>query len=148
PEPSLTEQLEAAIGLCYMASKNDDNYQPDYAAHFLGQFLVDFTRKYEGDRQNAKEKQTESWQYHAARLKQAMKGMQAEHDGNNGGLPDEYSKYMLASLNQTPDLLNNIAAGKVANAQALNTWLGEKQPKSVIMYKKDDKSVVKPAAGE
>ncbi len=50
PPPSLTEQVEAAAGLCRMQLKNVDKYQPEVAAYAIGRVVVDFATQYDKDR--------------------------------------------------------------------------------------------------
>ena len=44
PEPRMDERVEAAIGVAHAQAGLDKDYQPDYAAHQLGLFVVDFIR--------------------------------------------------------------------------------------------------------
>src|SRR5207245_6187826 len=41
PEPSLAEQVEAAVGICQLHSKELEQYNADYAAYHIGRFIVE-----------------------------------------------------------------------------------------------------------
>src|SRR5205814_9294276 len=42
PEPNVMEQVEAAIGICQLQPKLTKDYNVDYAAYQVGEFVVDF----------------------------------------------------------------------------------------------------------
>src|SRR5262249_17234049 len=74
PEASLSEKLEAAVGLCQLQTNLADGYQPDYAAHAVGQFAVELAKEF-NNRKNAGAGQIEDypWKYYATRLFDALK---------------------------------------------------------------------------
>ena len=51
PEPRMDERVEAAIGVARAQPEFDKDYQPDYAAHQLGLFVVDFVAHYGQEKQ-------------------------------------------------------------------------------------------------
>lgn len=49
PEPSLSEKIEAALGLCNMKYKDMPEYIPELGVHLVGATLVEFTNEYNKD---------------------------------------------------------------------------------------------------
>jgi hypothetical protein len=49
PEPSMSEKIEAAVGLCNMKYPNMPEYNPHVAVFLVGQTLVEFTSEYNKD---------------------------------------------------------------------------------------------------
>ncbi len=49
PEPNLSEQVEAAIGVCRLQPALLDNYNVDFAAYHVGQFVKELARNYKPD---------------------------------------------------------------------------------------------------
>src|SRR5262249_16616440 len=76
PDPTLSEQFEAALGLCRMQSKNYKDYQPDYVAQHVGYFLNEFITRYNDDR--TKTVRSEAWRVQAVRMQQALEEMQTD----------------------------------------------------------------------
>jgi hypothetical protein len=80
PEPRTDERVEAAIGVARAQPALDPAYQPDYAAHQLGLFVVDFLSRYVQEKQAAKPDQlpSEPWKVEASRLIEALEFMKAQ----------------------------------------------------------------------
>src|SRR5262249_41520165 len=72
PEPRLDERAEAAIGVGYLQGKLYESYQPDYAAHYVGWFLVDLANQYQEEKQD--QKRRFPYRHLAARLSEALTG--------------------------------------------------------------------------
>jgi hypothetical protein len=71
-EPSMSERVAAAIGICQLQSKLCPEYQVDYAVSQLGQFLVEFLAAYNGKQGK------EEWKVHAARLATALEELKED----------------------------------------------------------------------
>ncbi|MBV9122328.1 MAG: hypothetical protein JO112_03070 [Planctomycetes bacterium] len=137
PSPSLSEQAEAAIGLGQMQNKRFANYQPDYAAYFVGLFLVDFVTRAGGDQRSATPSQ--AWKYQALRLSNAMDTWQ----GDPGVSP-----YVKGVAARGSTVLKNITAGQTVDPtslQALRDQVGANPPQPTLIQG-DAGSVVKPGA--
>lgn len=131
PEPSFSEQLEAAIGICKMQSKNYKEYQPDYAAQHLGYFLSDFMTRYNDDR--TKTLRSEAWKIQAVRLQQALDELGSENK----------DVYIAALITKAKPLLAKIEGDMVPQANVVGDWVKGKPAKSTTLYKGDDNSAVK-----
>jgi hypothetical protein len=84
PEPSLKEQLYAAVALCRLQPQLCKEYQPDYAAYYTGRFVVDFIQGYNnfGQRANQdKGEKREAWKLLAADLITALRKQRAVLEG-------------------------------------------------------------------
>jgi hypothetical protein len=93
PPPILSEQVEAAIGVCRLPSQPEDAYQPDLALALVGRFIAgelveQYNRDWErtGDttltRNKEKKIAAEPWKTHAARLAQALTDMKTATKGD------------------------------------------------------------------
>ena len=67
-QPTFSEQIEAAIGICLMKPRLYPNYYVPYALQQLGQFFLDFADDYEKDRNKPVKKA--AWRYESVRLQQ------------------------------------------------------------------------------
>lgn len=131
PEPSFSEQLEAAIGLCKMQAKNYKEYQADYAAQHLGYFLSDFMTRYNDDR--TKTLRSEAWKIQAVRLQQALDELGSESK----------DAYIATLITKAKPLLAKIEGDMVPQANVVGDWVKGKPSKSTTLYKGDDSSAVK-----
>jgi hypothetical protein len=143
PPASLSERLEAAFGLCHLQTNLADNYQPDYAAHVVGLFLVDFAKEFNN---NANIKPGEikpfPWKLWAGNLLLALQGWkEANPKGTNSSgeyiekLADKYKSTLLTVQKQQ---------GQV-DVNDLKTWLGTPPP-STSLFKNHPEMSVKAAA--
>lgn len=139
PVPTLSEQVEAAIGLMQMQSKRYDNYQPDYAAFHLGYFLVDYVGKYNEDRQKESTIRSEPWKIQSARMQQALQQMLAEN---------KKSPYVIEFCPKADGYLKQVERGEPVQIKNLRDWLQQKPPKATSLFKDDDKTVVKIPSNE
>jgi hypothetical protein len=152
PEPSLSEQIEAAIAIARLNPKLADSYQADYALNQVGHFLAEFLAGYENERaeltrkkDEEKEKDarllTQAWLVQAARMAEALdelKEIIGTRDGYATGLIDHYTNPLRAVQNKSPTSPTDLAA-----------WL-RKNPVPAgkgSVYKGDDKSVVRTGSG-
>lgn len=97
PEPTPSEQVEAAIGVCKLQSRNYGDYQPDYVADQLGRYLLDYGEKYEAER-NAAGAKTRPWRDDSARLDQALGTFQHDRLGAKGQKIVNTARVMLQSI--------------------------------------------------
>src|SRR5262249_6781592 len=83
PPPSLTEQAEAAIGLCHLQSSLSKEYNLDAASYEVGKFLVDFIGEY--STQRATKQGLIPWKLYRMRLVLALDALnsQAKEPGAN-----------------------------------------------------------------
>jgi hypothetical protein len=139
PEPTLTEQVEAAVGVCQLKAKIlPDDYQADYVAYQVGQFIAEFADRYNQERQENPSKPSEPWKVHAARLAAALTELQADVERTPA------APYLTKLVEIARPVLNDIRDGKTApNPANLNNWLGQNPPKSTTVYKGVETSVVK-----
>jgi hypothetical protein len=82
PPTTLSERIEAAIGLCQMKAEIDPQAQADLVVGLVGKTLVEFAQKYRDDQAVFAAKEPGRvpllpWKFHAERLKQALKDLQA-----------------------------------------------------------------------
>ena len=75
PEPSLAEQVAAAVGVCHLHSKELEQYNPDYVAYHVGRFLVDFAALYNN---KAPDEKKQPWKIYAHHLSNALTIMKSE----------------------------------------------------------------------
>ncbi len=78
PEARLDERVEAAIGVAHAQPGLDKDYQPDYAAHQLGLFAVDFVKAFDAEKRTPGAPPTLAWKIEASRLTEALELMKAQ----------------------------------------------------------------------
>jgi hypothetical protein len=122
PDPSVSEQVEAAIGMCQLLPAKEVQF--DYAAFHVGGAVVDFLNAY-AQQKNNQEGAGLAWRLYATRLMIALDELQA-HSGN--------SKYTASVVSRCKDALKPIDTGKDPNAGALEDWLENNQPPSKSVY--------------
>ncbi len=139
PEPTIAEQVEAAVAVCQLRSKIlPDFYQADYVASQVGQFIADFADQYNQERQGGAAKPSEPWKVHAARVAHALTELGADTEKTPA------SPYLTKLIATALPVLNDITAGKVApNPANLNAWLGQNPPRSTTVYKGEEWSAIK-----
>ena len=104
PEPRLDERVEAAVGVARAQPDLDKDYQPDYAAHQLGLFVVDFVRGSEAETRTPDKPPTQAWKVEASRLIEALELMKAQSEerprrprrGRSPQIPDQDRKALPA----------------------------------------------------
>jgi hypothetical protein len=133
PPPSLTEQIEAAIGICLMKPR-EPRYQVPYALQQLGLFFVDFADKYEKDR--SKTTKSAMWQLESIRLQKALSNLEAVEAS-----PDDkttISKFVAAAK----PMLKRIEEKKEAEVRDLRKWL-ESNKSGDTLYKGERDATIK-----
>jgi hypothetical protein len=142
PPASLSERLEAALGLCKLKTNLVDGYQPDYAAHVVGLFLVDLANVFN----NAAPVSPGSikpypWKLWAGNLLLALQGWKEGNPAANsqsGVYIDKLAEKYRAAL-----LTLQKQQGKI-DVNDLRNWLGTPPP-STSLFKNHPETVVKPA---
>jgi hypothetical protein len=140
PPPSVTEQAEAAIGLCQMQRKfwpDRPDYQVDYAVYQVARFVVEFANQYDRERNQPT---ATDWKYTAYRLAQALDELKKE---------SEVNAYVGKVADRAKSVLNGIVAGGAADQLSASTWLDANQPDKKELFKGLPETAVKaPAAAE
>jgi hypothetical protein len=141
PEPSLAEQVAAAVSICQLHSKELEQYNADYAAYHVGRFIVDFASQYNNKAQQEKEKK-EPWKIYAHHLSHGLALMVAELARPPASEHSAYVAELAAEANNR--LLNPIQTSNMANPQPndLSAWLDQHPPKSKTVYKGMPEAVI------
>lgn len=134
PEPSVAEQVAAALGVCQLHSKDLDQYNPDYAAYHVGRFIVEFVSLYNSKGQQEKEERKEPWKIYAHHLMHGLAILEADL-----ATPPAYvqTAYVAELAKQANRLLNPIKDGTKAKPEPneLSAWLDQHPPKNKTVYK-------------
>jgi hypothetical protein len=138
PEPRLDERLEAAIGVARMKSAADKDYQPDYAAWVLGQFVFDFINAANANAEAPAAERARPWKVDAARLGEALEALKA----------DTKDKYVQTFLGVALPPVGRIEGGAKPGPDPtpLSTWLSGNEPPHKELFKDKPDSAIKPAA--
>lgn len=143
PPASLSEQLEAAIGMAQLQTDLTDGYQPDYAAHAVGDFIVDLATVFNNKRAPVKQGNIKPypWKYWATKLEAALQAWK-EANPKAGGPSGAY----LASLvEKVSTMIRTVEKEQgVANVSDLRAWLKNPPPNSSL-FKGHPETTVKPA---
>jgi hypothetical protein len=131
PEPGVDECLEAALGVARMRADIDGkDFQADYAAHMLGEF-VDWFAQYYLDK---KDKEPRPYKTYATRLSDALETMKAEtKDPYVGKVVDEARKVLFP-----------IEKGERLTTVSFSTWLENNPPGKEGLFQGVAESKVKP----
>jgi hypothetical protein len=135
PEPNVMEQVEAAIGLCQLQPKLTKDYNAEYVAYQVGEFIVDFA----GYSINPNQLPPSNygvgiaWKIQAARLSVAL-------DRLRDNVANKAVGEMIA---QAKVVLSQIEIGKLADASKLEGVLKDKAPKGVPIIKSQPNTVLK-----
>jgi len=143
PTASLSEKLEAAIGLCQLQTNLTDNYKPDYAAHVVGLFIVEMGKIF-NNRKNLAAGQIQDfpWKYYAGRLLEALKAWAAANPPND---PSGSGKYIATLVEKFDADLRAVQRMQgLFNVNAFEAWLQNPPPNSSL-FKGHPEIVVKPA---
>ena len=129
PKPSLSEQLEAAIGLCQVQPRltgDRPTYQADYAAAFVGRFVTELADRYNAERGEAGS--AFDWKFAAYRLSEALSEMRADAKGRAKPYVEDVVKRSLP-------IFKNMQDGVQADPVGLGDWLGAHKPQSAELFK-------------
>jgi HEAT repeat protein len=144
PEPRLDERAEAAVGLGYLQGKLFETYQPDYAAYFVGWFLVDFAAEYNAEVEGGK--RSYAWKHLAARLAGSLTGplgMSPDVAAWKKKQDKPIVDYVAGVAAKSAALLTAIENGAVAAPAPFADWLTNNPPPSGTVYKGVADAVVK-----
>ena len=133
---TLAEQVTAATGVCHLQAKLLDKYNPDYAAHQLGKFIVEFSNQYRNSDPGDSNKRKLPWKAMAARLGQGLNELKV--DGTNR----ESSAYVEKICAQAEPLLKEIFSGSRPDHSTFASWLDQNLPKHATLYQGDAAAVV------
>ena len=136
PEPRIDERVEAAIGVTHALPDFDKDYQPDYAAHQLGLFVVDFGARYIQAKQLGAEDAALPWKVEASRLIEGLELMKAQSQKN---------AHVARVVDESLKLLTKIEKALQPNPSDLEQVLQTEASPSQQLYKGDANTVVKPA---
>jgi hypothetical protein len=140
PEPSLSEQLEAAIGACQLRPKLGKDYQADFAAYHVGAVAVEFVNQANLARQGNSSLAV-PWKLYAARLTLALDELKA----NAKELADaKAAKYVTDLAERAQTAVRPVWDGKDGNPVPLDDWLRKNPPPSNTVYKGVADSGIKP----
>jgi hypothetical protein len=128
PPSSVEEQVNAAAGLCRLKSRALDQYHVDYAAHQIGQFVVEFVTVHNSGQAKIA---TSQWRVLANRLSRALEELKADVEGRQG------AKYVTAMAAQADELLKPMIDSKAdvrPSPEKLSVWLEQNKPASANLY--------------
>jgi len=129
PEPSLKEQVFAAVALCRLQPRLCQEYQPDYAAYYTGRFVVDFVQRYT----NEKDQKREPWKLLAAEMIKGLSKLRATLEGPPSHESFQYVNKIAA---QADTLLREVVVGGATPSPTdLSEWLDKNPPKASSTYK-------------
>jgi hypothetical protein len=134
PAPTISEQVEAAIGLCKLQSRNYGDYQLEYAAHELGQFLVEYGEMYENDRAS-KNPNPQVLKDDSLRLAKALDILKDDSKASKKSIQE--------MIRLGRGMLTNIAAGAQAvELRPLRQLLQQNPPSETSVYRGQPDSVI------
>jgi len=145
PDPSLSEQVEAAIGVCNLINKpgkeKDKEVQFDYVAYHVGGAAVDFLTAYVNRVKGGTADPGLAWKHAAARLIEALDNLEAQAKDTSS------AAYVQKLVETAKEPLRLVMDGKETNPERLDKWLRDTKnaPKSTTVYKGIADSVIKPA---
>jgi hypothetical protein len=131
PAPSLTEQAEAAIGLCQLRASLSNQYNLDVAAYEVGKFLVDFIGEYSNQR--ATTQKLIPWKLYTTRLVIALEVLnnQAKEPGAN----KEAAAYVTRLVAEAQKAMRPLEVDKDADPTGLDTFLKNNKPTNTELLK-------------
>jgi hypothetical protein len=136
PRPSLSERVEAAVGLCQMQRRfwpERSEFQSEYAAHQVGKFVVEFANEYDKERGQTS---ATDWKHLAYRLTQGLAELKNETDGK--------FPYVDQVVNRGTAVLNGIIAGGGADQLGFRNWLDTNAPPKKELFANRPDTAVKP----
>ena len=133
PEPSLSEKLEAAIGVCNLKIDNASPYQPEMGVYLVARFLDEYIRTYAGDFANLKQGLKPppiAWRIQSERLRLALDTMVK----NTQGTPAKAAAERIAQFGK--DYMTLISGYKLLeNPNAFRAIAEAVRPKSNELFK-------------
>jgi hypothetical protein len=136
PEARVDERLEAAIGVARMREASDGKeFQPEYAAFQLGQFLDYFASYYAENGLKKDDKELRPFRIYSTRLLEALDAMNTETK----------NAYVGTAVAQYRKLLTTMEKGDPIRTLDLTRWLDANPPKKDSLFQGVAESTVKPA---
>lgn len=132
PPPSLTERVEAAVGLCRLRTKNANRYQPEVAAYYVGRVVVDFATQYDRDRGSP---HTVDYKYYAFLLDDGLTELKNQTGGKIPSVNEMISK--------AQPVLRGIKTDGAPAQLPLKDWLDSKSQAGQELFKGDPETALK-----
>jgi hypothetical protein len=131
PAPSLTEQAEAAMGLCQLRAGLSKEYNLDVAAYEVGKFLVEFIGDY--STQRATKQGLIPWKLYTTRLGIALEALntQAKEPGGN----KEVAAYVAKVVAEAQKAMKPLEVDKDADPTPLDAFLKANPPPNKELLK-------------
>lgn len=142
PAPSLTEQAEAAIGLCHLRASLSNQYNLDVASYEVGKYLVDFIGEYSNQR--ATTQKLVPWKLYATRLVIALEVL--NNQSKEAGANKEAAAYVSKLVAEAQKALRPLEVDKDADPTALDTFLKGNPPPNKELLKGVKEATLKTGA--
>lgn len=134
PPATLTDKIEAALGICQLTPAKNSTYDPDIGIYLVGKFLIEFGSAYQKDFPNAKVngRSAHPWKFHGERLRA---GLDLQFNNLNNVLSK--SKDKASELRQTATPLFNATKihAQVNDLNALEGFVEKHKPATTIVFK-------------
>ncbi len=131
PAPSLTEQAEAAIGLCNMRASLSPQYNLDVAAYEVGKYLVDFIGEYSNQR--ATKQGLIPWKLYTVRLGIALEVL--NNQSKEPGANKEAAAYVGKLVAEAQKAMKPLEVDKDADPTGLDAFLKNNPPPNKELLK-------------
>lgn len=133
PPSSLDERILTIASLSRLSRRNSDDYQPDYAAYYVAQFIMDFAKQV-----TASGRGDSFSKLHSAQLRQALDNFRTNSNLPN---PDQVSRYVAAMVPKANSLLSSVDTDQPADPTELTAWLDNTKHSSSL-FRGDKNAVV------
>jgi hypothetical protein len=140
PETTLTEQTEAAIGLCQLQAKLSKEYSLDFAAAEVGGHVVNFIKEY--NIQKPLKQPMIPWKWYTARL---MIALEALNNQAKDPAQKAVGDYVGKVVEQAQKALRPLEIDKDADPTGLDDFLQKNPPASKELLKGVKPAVLKTA---
>jgi hypothetical protein len=131
PLPSITEQAEAAIGLCQMRASLSKEYNLDAAAYEVGKFLVEFIGEYSNQR--ATKQGLIPWKLYSTRLVIALETL--NNQSKEFGANKEAAAYVGKLVAEAQKAMKPLETDKDADPTGLDAFLKTNLPPNKELLK-------------
>lgn len=136
PDPSISEQVEAAIGACTLKAGKDVSL--DLVANHVGHVAVEFVNQANRAKTGTGDAGI-AWKLYAARLYTALDDLRARA---KDGQPAAVTDYVEKLAKQAQDTVRQVWDGKEANPTPLDDWLRANPAKSTTVYRSVAESTI------
>jgi hypothetical protein len=134
PAPRLDERLEAAIGLANLGAMDPVDYNGDYAAFWIANFVADFGTAANvniGELASARQR---PWRIEAARMSEALLAWKRKTKND----------YVLKAITECQKVLANLELNTSSLAPELKTWCEANPPTNKTVIARQASTTVKP----